>query len=103
MNFGLSEASLDRIRTILTRHPAVREAIIFGSRALDREQPQSDVDVALRGEISSLEVEKIVLELDDLPLPQRFDVQAYDQISYSPLKRHIDRVGRVFFAREDAA
>jgi predicted nucleotidyltransferase len=100
MNFGLSESSLDHVKTVLARHPVVQEAIVFGSRALGREQPQSDVDIALRGDISSLEIEKIVLELDELPLPYVFDVQAYDKISNVPLIRHIDRVGKVLYTRE---
>jgi predicted nucleotidyltransferase len=99
MNFGLSEKSIESVRNVLARHPVVREAIVFGSRALGREQRHSDVDIALRGDISSLEVEKIVLELDELPLPYVFDLQAYDRIFYAPLKRHIDRVGRVFYSR----
>lgn len=32
-------------------------------------------------------------ELDDLPLPYRFEVQPMDRITHRPLRDHIDRVG----------
>ena len=45
--------------------------------------------------------EAIAAELDELPLPYRFDVQAYEAIRYQPLREHIDRVGKSFYARTE--
>jgi len=99
MNFGLSEAALNAIRGILDCYPAVEEAVVFGSRSLGREHAHSDVDIALRGEISLLEAESIALDLDDLPLPFHFDVQALSTIHHAGLCSHISRAGQTVYRR----
>ena len=53
----------------------------------------SDVDLAIHGDVTPLEAESIASELDDLPLPYRFEVQPLDAIRHEPLRDHIDRVG----------
>jgi predicted nucleotidyltransferase len=99
MSFGLSEDALQAIRGVLARYPAVEEAVVFGSRSLGREHPGSDVDIALHGEVSPLEAESIALELDDLPLPFHFDVQALAAIHHRGLRAHISRAGQTVYRR----
>ena len=99
MNFGLSEEAVQAIRAVLGRYPAVEEAVVFGSRSLGRELPCSDVDIALSGEVSPLEAESIALELDDLPLPFHFDVQALAAISHGGLRAHIARAGQILYRK----
>ena len=103
MNFGLSETTVAAVRSVLARHPAVQEAIVFGSRALGREHPRSDVDIALRGQLPPLEAEDIALELEDLPVPVQFDVQSLDAIRHRGLREHIARVGQVLYSRNPGA
>jgi predicted nucleotidyltransferase len=97
--FGLKDSERELIRGILRRHPEVAEAKIFGSRAKGNSQPGSDIDLALWGNVSASLVATIAGELDELPLPYAFDVQAYDAINHQPLREHIDRVGQTFYAR----
>ena len=99
--FGLADSEQELIRDVLRRHAGVTEARIFGSRAKGDSQPNSDVDLALWGDISLATLARIAGELDDLPLPYTFDVPAYDAIRHRPLREHIDRVGRSFFARAE--
>jgi len=99
MKFGLSEEALDAIRGVLVHHPAVEEALVFGSRSLGREYPGSDVDIALHGEVSPLEAESIALELDDLSLPFQFDVRAVGTIHHRGLRAHIARAGQTLYRR----
>ena len=99
MNFGLTPDALDSIRRILARHPEVSEAIIFGSRALDRAHSRSDVDLALCGDLQSLDAERIALELDELPLPLHFDVQTLNSIRHRELREHVSRVGQTLYRR----
>jgi hypothetical protein len=40
-------------------------------------------------------------ELDELPLPYTFDVQAYDSIKHEPLRHHIDEFGKVLYWSAD--
>jgi hypothetical protein len=49
--------------------------------------------LAITGAVSALRAETIASELEELPLPYRFDVQALDQIRFEPLLEHIQRVG----------
>lgn len=98
-SFGLKDSEQELIRDVLRRHAEVTAAKIFGSRAKGNSQPASDIDLALWGNISTAIVAAIGGELDELPLPYTFDVQAYDAIKHQPLREHIDRVGQTFYAR----
>lgn len=99
MNFGLSETALAAIRLVLAGHPAVQEAVVFGSRALGRAHSHSDVDLVLFGDLPLLEAEGVALELDELPIPVHFDVQAMNAIQHHGLREHIARVGQVLYSR----
>ncbi|HUI06089.1 MAG TPA: nucleotidyltransferase domain-containing protein [Verrucomicrobiae bacterium] len=97
--FGLTDTEQELIRGVLRRHTEVTEARIFGSRAMDRFQPNSDVDLVLWGPIPLSMLATIAGELDELPLPYLFDVQVYDAIRHQPLREHIDRVAQRFYTR----
>jgi predicted nucleotidyltransferase len=98
-SFGLTDSEQEMIRAVLRRHAEVTEAKIFGSRAKGNFQPNSDIDLALWGNISLSALAAIAGELDELPLPYTFDAQAYDAIRHLPLREHIDRVGQSFYER----
>jgi predicted nucleotidyltransferase len=89
----LTDHELSLIRNVFRRHPRLSGVILFGSRDKGTHRPQSDVDLAITGDVTPLEAEMIAGELDELPLPYRFEVQPLDRISHSPLRNHIDRVG----------
>ncbi len=89
----LTDHELALVRGVFERHPRVCAAILFGSRAKGTHAPQSDVDLAVTGAVTPLEAEAIAGELDELPLPYRFEVQTLDRITHRPLRDHIDRVG----------
>jgi uncharacterized protein len=95
--FGLTNSEQELIRDVFRRHPEVSEARIFGSRAKGNFQPSSDIDLAVRGAIAFSALAAIAGELEDLPLPYTFDVQAYDSIRHPLLREHIDRVGQTFY------
>lgn len=89
----LTERELKLIGDIFGRHPEVAGAILFGSRAKGTHTPRSDVDLALTGMITPLGAEAIAAELDELPIPYRFEVQPLESIRHLPLRDHIERVG----------
>jgi len=95
--FGLTDSEQELIRGVLRRHAEVIEAKVFGSRAMGRFQPNSDIDLVLWGRISLAMLATIAGELDELPLPYLFDVQVYDAIRHQPLREHIDRVAQRFY------
>ena len=90
---GLSDSELDLIRRTLSRHREVSGAVLFGSRAKGTASASSDIDLAIEGIDDELRAEAISRELEDLPLPYRFDVKALATIRYPPLREHIARVG----------
>ncbi|HEY3875718.1 MAG TPA: nucleotidyltransferase domain-containing protein, partial [Candidatus Kapabacteria bacterium] len=67
--FGLSSREREMICDVLDRHREVNEVRIFGSRAKGNFRPNSDIDLALSGNISLHTLTAIAGELDELPLP----------------------------------
>jgi len=99
MKFGLTDEDIAAIVDVLRACPDVTEALIFGSRALGRHRPESDVDIAVRGRIASQQIAELRGALDRLPLPWLFDVVALATLSDRAVKQHIERVGRPLFRR----
>ena len=95
MKFGLSSVSIKKINDVINSFPEIDDAVIYGSRAKGNFKPSSDIDITLKGEKLTLkELNKVALMLDDLLLPQKFDISVYRQISNPDLIEHIDRVGQ---------
>lgn len=98
MKFGLNEATLEAIMTVLAAHPQLEAAIIYGSRAKGNYKPGSDIDLTLQGANLTLAiVHQIELELDELLLPYTFDLSLYHHLSNPDLLAHIERVGQLFY------
>lgn len=85
------------LRSVFQRHPGIREVKLFGSRAKGTHTSCSDIDLALWGEIDALQGEAIAAELDELPLPYRYDVKPFHLIELPQLREHIQRVGVTVF------
>ena len=96
---GFTKKEEELIRGVLQRHPEIVEAKIFGSRAKGSFGPNSDVDMALWGRLSKPLLATIAGELAALPLPYLFALQDYAAILHEPLRDHIDRVGKLFYAQ----
>ena len=94
---ALSAHELALVNGVFSRHPEVTSVTLFGSRAKGTHTPRSDVDLAISGEVNALRAEAIAAELDELPLPYRFDVQPVQAITNRALREHIERVGIVVY------
>jgi predicted nucleotidyltransferase len=97
---ALLPAELEAIRSIFRHHPEVTVVKLFGSRAKGTHQANSDIDLALWGNIDALAAEAIAAELDELPLPYHYDVKAFATIQLPALREHIERVGIPIFPAE---
>ena len=93
----LKPAELDMVRSVFRLHPEVKTATLFGSRAKGTHSDRSDVDLVVTGEVEPLRAEAIAAELDELPLPYRFEVQPLEHIHHRPLLEHIKRVGILIY------
>lgn len=90
---GLEPTELALLRQVFERHPAIKTVKLFGSRAKGVHSAASDVDLALWTDLDAVQTEAIAAELDELPLPYRYDVQSFHLIRHVPLREHIERVG----------
>ena len=94
---GLSSRDMELIRGVLLRHSEIAAAMLYGSRAKGTHRPESDIDLVVQGDFDGLRAESIAAEMDELPLPYRFDVQAYSAIQSSALRDDIRRTGTVVY------
>ena len=100
MDIGLNEKDIGKIQSVLALHSEVEKVILYGSRAKGAYKPSSDIDLTLFGKELNLTIQqKIENELDDLLLPYKFDISIFHQIANKELVEHIERVGKLFFAK----
>lgn len=79
---------------MLSRHPEVERAILYGSRAMGNYREGSDIDLSLQGTAIDLSLlQKIEHELDELDLPYKMDVSVYSMLTNPEFIEHINRVG----------
>jgi predicted nucleotidyltransferase len=91
------------IRQVLASHPEVEAAILYGSRALGRHRPASDIDLTLIGPaIGAAALARIDADLDDLLLPWVIDLSCLASIRHPALLAHIERAGVDLYRRPDA-
>ena len=102
INTGLSQSDIEKIQYILKLHQEIEKVILYGSRAKGNYKAASDIDLTLVGADLTLTIQqKIENELDDLLLPYKFDISLYQTISSPELVNHIDRIGKLFFQKEN--
>jgi len=97
--FGLPENVLKLLQDYFTTHPEIIKVFIYGSRAMGRETPGSDIDLALVTNSDRDISAHVKADLEELPTPYLFDVVDYQRITHAPLRQHIDRVGKILFER----
>lgn len=103
MKHGLTNATVDRIHSVLVRFSEVDKAILYGSRAKGTHKPGSDIDLVLFGpDLNASILSRISSVLDDLLLPYKIDLSIFANISNSNLISHIERVGVVFYEKRPA-
>lgn len=100
MDYGLSNTVVKKIQQVLSEHPDVQKAVLYGSRAMGNYKPGSDIDLTLEGDALTLQqLNAIGNEIDDLLLPYELDLSIYHQIDSPDLLEHIKRVGEMFYSR----
>lgn len=98
---GLPDSAIRAIQQVLLAYPEVESAILYGSRALGRHRPASDIDLTLIGPaLSAGTLALIDADLDDLLLPWVIDLSRLASISHPALLAHIARAGLPLYRRE---
>lgn len=100
MQFGLKQNVIDLIREQLELNPKIEEVVLYGSRAKGNYRPGSDIDLTLKGEeLSVRDLISLENQMEDLPIPFKFDISLYHRITNPDLLDHIQRVGILFYKR----
>lgn len=99
---GLPSNVIEQLRRVFAQYPELKAVKLFGSYATGRATSRSDIDLATVGIADRRRVGRLALDLEDLPIPQKCDVQAYEGIRYQPLKRHIDDHGIIIYRKRGA-
>ena len=101
--FGLPAMTVEKINGVFARHPQVKRAVLYGSRAKGNFKNGSDIDLTLHGEgLVFRDLLRLMDELDELLLPYTIDLSLFHMIDHAALREHIERVGQEFYHREDA-
>lgn len=95
MKFGLTDREYDEIKILYFLFPNIDDIIVFGSRARGDHKKTSDIDLALKGNLSHLDIVKIRDYFEDSRLPYIVDVVVYDKVSSEDFKKNIDEEGIV--------
>ncbi len=99
---GLPAGIASMLQTELSQYPDVRQAILFGSRAMGTQRPNSDIDVCLDAPGMPFPTYlQLAGTLDELVLPYSLDLVLKDHIDNPDLLSHIKRVGVVVYHRAD--
>ena len=104
MTGGLSDDTVEKIRTLLRGHSEIDTAILHGSRAMGTHRNGSDIDLTLTGpDLTQRVLFTLLDEIDDLMFPYTFDVSIRDSKLNPALLDHIRRVGVVIYDRHGDA
>lgn len=95
----LPDTTMRMISDVFAAYPELTEVRLFGSRATGRATERSDIDLATLGIADSHRLGMLALDLDDMPIPQKCDIQAYESVKHAPLKRHIDNFGITIYRK----
>ena len=91
---GIYPSSFQHLISALIATPGIQEVLVFGSRAKGNFQKGSDIDLAIKGNLTASEILDLKTLLNErLPIPYGVDIVVYDEKMDSSLKEHIDRVG----------
>jgi len=99
-SFGLDADDTATIVSILSTHPEIESAVVYGSRAKGNFKSGSDIDLVLTGtHLTDQIVLDVCAELRDSNVPLMVDIFAENELNDENLKREIDTTKQVFYVR----
>ncbi|MDZ4161964.1 MAG: nucleotidyltransferase domain-containing protein [Burkholderiales bacterium] len=91
---GLPDTALQALTQCLGAHTDIEQVWLYGSRAMGRYRPGSDIDLCVQAPNLTLQgLWQLETELDDLLLPWQIDLCVWHQLNHPELMAHIRRVG----------
>lgn len=100
MKFGLEQHTIDTLIVVFEQHSKVDKALVFGSRAKGNYRPDSDIDIALKGQdLNTDDIIAMSVAFEEKGILHKIDLINYHTIKEPDLKDHIKRVGIEFYSR----
>jgi type I restriction enzyme S subunit len=100
MKFGLEQHIIDTLIAVFEQHPKVDKALVFGSRAKGNYRPDSDIDIAIKGQdLNTDDIIAMSVAFEEKGITHKIDLINYDTIKEPDLKDHIKRVGIELYSR----
>ena len=101
---GIPQTDSQQLLELIRSHPHVEKVVLYGSRALGRQRPGSDIDICLVAPSMELgELLELGAQLDDLLLPWQIDLQLRHLIAHEGLVAPIERAGQLLWERSPNA
>ena len=94
----MNDAILSALVRAFKHYPAIKRAVLFGSRARGDHREQSDYDIAVSGVLTSSE--KTALRIfcaEELPTLHKIDLIFMDEQTGTPLAESIQKEGIIFY------
>ena len=96
---GITGPQQQRLLDLLIQHPDLDAIWLFGSRAMGRERPGSDIDLCIdAARLSHADRLRLMAAIDDLLLPWTVDLALRNELP-PDLLSHVQRVGRCLWTR----
>lgn len=95
MKYGLSKISYEVIKQIVQKYPQYQFKL-FGSRAKGNYKKNSDIDIAILGNLTNQEKIQLLNEFDLLAIPYMVDVVFYQDLTKKELIDAIDKEGILY-------
>ncbi|WP_254934492.1 nucleotidyltransferase domain-containing protein [Cyanobium sp. WAJ14-Wanaka] len=96
---GVPESAQRQLVQLFAMQPQAEAVWLFGSRAMESQQPGSDLDLCLEGsQLSHPDRLRLMAKIDDLLLPWRVDLVLRHELP-ADLEAHVQRVGRCIWRR----
>lgn len=100
---GIPALSQRQLEQLFAALPNLHRVWLFGSRAMGRHQPGSDIDLCLEGQqISHQDRLRLLAAIDDLLLPWKVDLVLRQELP-PELLAHLERVGRCIWCQPGTA
>ncbi len=100
---GIPDPRMKQLLQLFARQPHLKAVWLFGSRAMGRHQPGSDIDLCLEGaEVTHRDRVQLMAMVDDLLMPWRVDLVLRHELP-AELEAHLQRVGRCIWRAGSAA
>lgn len=95
----LDEKILKETKNICTKHQNIEKVILFGSRAINKEKYNSDIDLAIVRKFDFLFCKRLKEEFENISTLLKFDVVDYNNIINGELINDINKYGKVIYSK----